>query len=79
MAKLKQIAIEPGAGDQPGVLWGLCRDGTLWMRDLGSNGRNGEWLRATVPTEAPAMPRRKRAIAADVELPAMRVSGGAAE
>lgn len=75
MAKLKQIAIEPARGERTGVLWGLCRDGSLWMRDLGG----GNWLRVDGPADAPAMPRRKRAAAAQIELPSMRVSGGMAE
>lgn len=78
MAKLKQIAIEqgPAEGGSP-MLWGLCRDGTLWCRSLGSG--NDKWLRVEAPADAPAMPRRKRAQPAQIELPSMRISGGAAE
>lgn len=78
MAKLKQIAIEPaGAEGGPPTLWGLCKDGSLWCRMLTPDDK---WLRIDGPDVAPAMPlRRKRAAAAEVELPAMRVTGGAAE
>jgi hypothetical protein len=78
MAKLKQIAIEPGAGDDPGVMWGLCKDGSLWMRPLLLRSAPGEWLRVDTPATGAAMPvRRKRAAEASMSRPAnMRISGG---
>jgi hypothetical protein len=82
VAKLKQIAIEPPNGEHPAVLWGLCRNGSLWMQPLGS----GRWLRVDAPPAPMPIPARrnraaaKRAAAAAIELPAgMRVTGGAAE
>lgn len=78
MAKLKQIAIEPAADGEPAALWGLCRNGSLWMRELNNDG--SRWIRmAEPPDSSPALPRRKRAAAAEIELPSMRISGGAAE